>query len=95
MKKFAKLFESEKHGQLVVIKQTDDDGVPEIRLFLLPENLGVCSIAISFVDDSEKSCDECHRIFEEFDIEKAESMAQSFADYIAGPTKERNNNEKI
>lgn len=82
MKKFAKLFESEKYGQLVVIKQTDDDGLPEVRLFLLPENLGVCSIAISFVDDSEKSCDECRRIFEEFDMEKAESMAQQVVNYI-------------
>lgn len=77
MKKFAKLFESEKHGQLVVIKQTDDDGSPEIRLFVLPDGLGVCSVAVGFKDDSEQSCDACEEIFEQFDMEAAESVAEA------------------
>jgi hypothetical protein len=79
MNKFAKLFESEKYGQLVVILQSADEGNPEIRLFFKPSGLGVCSIAASFKDDSEQSWESCEKIFNDFTIETAEGMAAQAA----------------
>jgi hypothetical protein len=49
MKHFAKLYETER-GQIVAIRQANDEGYPEIRFFFrtsLP-GLGVCSMAIGF-----------------------------------------------
>lgn len=84
MEKFAKLFESEKYGQLVAIMQQSDNDGPEIRLFLKPKGLGVCSIAMQFEDDTDSSWDSCEKIFEAFDLAKAEAMAKGVADQLNG-----------
>ncbi|MCK9540377.1 hypothetical protein [Dokdonella sp.] len=49
MTQFAKLYETER-GQIVVIRQTNDDGDPEIRFFFMPNTnvYGVCSMALAF-----------------------------------------------
>lgn len=47
---FAKLYETEDHGQILVKMDSGDDG-PEIRFFFQPDNLGVCSVAIGYEDD--------------------------------------------
>lgn len=51
MKQFAKLFETER-GQILVLRQDDDCGQPEVRFFFDPntEPLGVCSVALKFPD---------------------------------------------
>lgn len=51
MKKFAKLFETEAHGQILVKLDAGDDG-PELRFYFDPdiEGLNVCSVAISAKD---------------------------------------------
>lgn len=49
MKQFAKLYETER-GQIVAIRQANDESWPEIRFFFrtsLPA-IGVCSMAIGF-----------------------------------------------
>ena len=48
MTMFAKLFETE-HGQVLVKRDEADDG-PEIRFYINPPGLGVCSIAHVFPD---------------------------------------------
>jgi len=55
MSNFAKLYETEV-GQIVAIKQLDDENNPEIRFYFKPPGLGVCSTAMTFGDgDDEKS----------------------------------------
>lgn len=49
MTQFAKLYETER-GQIVAIRQPNDDGNPEIRFFFRTNSpaLSVCSMAIAF-----------------------------------------------
>lgn len=49
MTQFAKLYETER-GQIVVIRQPNDDGNPEIRFFFRTNSpaLSVCSMGIAF-----------------------------------------------
>ena len=72
---FAKLFE--KDGKQVLVKIDTDpvDYNPEIRFFFEPEKLGVCSIAISYKDDSDKSWDSADKAFAEVTEEKAFNVA--------------------
>lgn len=46
MNYFAKLFEFEDLGQVLVMLDRGDDG-PEVRLYFKPNGLGVCSVACS------------------------------------------------
>lgn len=50
MKKFAKLFETEEYGQIVVIKCDGEDGEPSIEFKAKPNSMGVCTTRISFKD---------------------------------------------
>lgn len=50
---FAKLFDHEKYGQLLVKLDTDNEGDPEVRTYFKPKGLGVCSVAAGFKDDDE------------------------------------------
>lgn len=70
---FAKIFESEKHGQILVKVDESNTGVPEVRYFFKPEELGICSMAVSFsdTDDGWSSAD---RLFDTTTIEEAENV---------------------
>lgn len=51
---FAKLFETEEHGQILVKMDTAEDASgPEVREYFEPEGLGVCSVAFSWSDEDE------------------------------------------
>jgi hypothetical protein len=52
MSEFAKLF-GNGDNQIVVFIQSDDEGKPEVRVFSQPPNLGVCSVAVGFLDTDE------------------------------------------
>ncbi|HCF4284895.1 TPA: hypothetical protein NIE37_004643 [Pseudomonas aeruginosa] len=57
MKQFAKLFEFEDLGQVLVMLDRGDDG-PEVRLYFKPDGLGVCSVACSnFPGDEDEQWD--------------------------------------
>ena len=49
---FAKLYDTEV-GQILAKIDTGEDGLPEVRIFFEPEGLGVCSLAITFNEDTE------------------------------------------
>lgn len=49
--RFAELFDTEL-GQVVVLHQLREEG-PEVRVFWVPEGLGVCSFALIFPDTEE------------------------------------------
>ena len=50
MNQFAKLFEFEDLGQVLVKLDDGDDG-PEVRTYFVPDGFGVCSIAMTFKPD--------------------------------------------
>lgn len=50
---FAKLFTTEDRGQLLVVRQTNAEGEPELRTYCEPEGLGVCSAALTWNDDEK------------------------------------------
>ena len=62
MMAFAKLFEREGNQILVKMDQREN-GNPEIRVFFEPEGYGVCSYAMAFIDDSDRSWGECAAVF--------------------------------
>lgn len=72
MSKFAKMFESEEYGQVVVMND-DLDGLPAVVVFFQPEGMGVCKAALKFSDD-EEGYDKCDAAFEKVDLELAESI---------------------
>lgn len=50
---YCKIYETDKHGQLLVKIDRNEAGIPEVRFYAQPEGLGVCSLAVSFTDDDE------------------------------------------
>lgn len=70
---FAKIFETKEHGQILVKKDQDEKGCPEIRLYFEPEDFGVCSLGISF-SDSDKGDDSRDAFFSNVDEVRAIAM---------------------
>lgn len=63
MKQFAKLFDFEDLGQVLVMLDRGDDG-PEVRLYFKPKGLGVCSVACSnFPGDEDEQWDHAEKGF--------------------------------
>lgn len=47
---FANIFET-KNGQVVVMRDTNDDGAPSIKFYAEPKGFGVCCSTLSFSDN--------------------------------------------
>lgn len=79
---FAKLFESTKYGQILVKLDTHhEDHTPEVRFYVQPKNLGVCSFAIGFKDD-DQGWELAEQAFEKVDLSRAEEgVAAMFRDF--------------
>ncbi|MDV9031339.1 hypothetical protein Q7C30_004360 [Pseudomonas sp. RAC1] len=71
MSQFAKLFEFEDLGQ-VLVKLDDGDEGPEVRTYFLPDGFGVCSIAVTFKpDEQDDSWAKAEKAFVMIDQDKA------------------------
>lgn len=53
MDKFAKLFEYDDIGQVVVMADKDDEENPSIIVYCQPKGLGVCTLKIGFADTDQ------------------------------------------
>ncbi len=74
MSAFAKLFEFPDLGQVLVKIDTGEDGV-EVRLYFMPKNLGVCSVALSrFPGDEDEQWDHAQARFDGIDQESAHEI---------------------
>lgn len=71
---FAKIFESETLGQILVVKDTNDDGDPCVVVMFDPQLEGLENIKTKFGFDDEDRRD---HIFDRVDLEKAESVVRS------------------
>lgn len=79
---FAKLFESTQYGQILAKLDThDEDHTPEVRFYVQPKNLGVCSFALGFADD-DQGWALAEQAFERTDLALAEEgVAAMFRDF--------------
>lgn len=66
MSKFAKLFEFDDIGQVLVKRDTDENGDPEVRLYFEPKGFGVCSTAFGF--EADENGDEATKAVLAFDL---------------------------
>lgn len=75
MSTFAKLFEVDGIGQILVTQDTSDDGLPSVFVSHMPEGYGVCTFCFSFADD-EAGWESCDRAFQLMDEEKAADLVR-------------------
>lgn len=82
---FAKLFEHPIHGQILVkLDSGDGDTDAEVRFYVEPPNLGVCSVAIGFDDNDEDgkpntngpAWDRAEAMFNAMDFDAATAQAE-------------------
>lgn len=71
---FAKLYETEL-GQILVMRDEGDEG-PEVRFYVKPAGLGVCSDAVGF-DESDEGHEKADRCFAEVGRQTAIQVASS------------------
>lgn len=73
---FAKLFETEEFGQILVTRDENDDGRPAIIFAVMPQGLGICKVVASF-EDSNAGWGKRDRKFHEIDGDTARKAAAS------------------
>jgi hypothetical protein len=77
MNKFAKLFEFDDIGQVLVKRDTDENGEPEVRLYFQPKGFGVCATVLNFTaDDSDDEAGKAEKAFERIDKDTAEIIVR-------------------
>jgi len=59
MADFAKLFNTEMHGQILVMNDTDENGDPAVIFHFQPEGLGICKCSVNFKTDAWDAADAC------------------------------------
>ena len=65
MERFAKLFEDDSCGQILVM--LDSNYGPEIKIFFKPKGLGVCSLKMSGYTDDDEGWEIAEKSFEKMD----------------------------
>lgn len=81
MSTFAKIFDSEIFGQIVVMKDTSDEGDPCVVVVFDPQIDGVqvFKSQFGFEDESRRDC-----VFDDASVEKAESVVrQTMFEFLA------------
>ena len=76
MDDFAKLFKTEKHGQIVLMLTRNDEGDPAVRFFCQPEESGVCMVGFSFADTDE-GWEKAEEAFAEYDLDGVVQVIES------------------
>ena len=84
---FCKIFESEVYGQILVIKDTNEKGYPQVTVKFIPEGLGVCGPDFAFSDEDEMvAWEKVDCLFDKIDLEQAEGIAKNVNDVFMGIT---------
>ena len=80
---FAKLYPAEELGQVLVKIDANEKGGIEVRYFFEPKGLGVCSVALEFIDDEDGSAwDKAEAAFNNVDEESAVQFVKKIAQHI-------------
>lgn len=84
---FAKLYETPEYGQILVkLDVHPDENTPEVRYYIQPHNLGVCSYALGW-PDTDEGWDKAEQWFALVDEEDAREKANTIQKQVAGLTK--------
>lgn len=75
--KFARLFESEKHGQILILKETSDDDEPMLKVMFDPEMEEVETFTVNYYYENEK---QQQRVFDKLAIEPLEKIVEKIVD---------------
>ncbi len=68
---FAKLYGNDENQILVKLGEDPENGNPEVRIYFQPQDLGVCSLALSWNDNSDESWGKAEKSFLEMNETKA------------------------
>lgn len=80
---FAKLYETEEAGQILVKLDDGDDGA-EVRFYFEPPQLGVCSVALNWSErEAHEQWEKADKIFESITQEKALKVIKPVLDQFA------------
>lgn len=76
---FAKMFESVKYGQLVVMKDLNNEGDPCVKFYFDPQidGLSVCSSVLSAKTEEVRD-----RLFAKVELEEAESAVGEVIEFL-------------
>lgn len=73
---FAKLFQHDKYGQILITRKSDDTGDPAVAVAINPGSpLDVCEACISFPDD-DKGHEKRQGVFDSIDSVMAEELVE-------------------
>ena len=72
---FAKVFDSEKFGQILIMKDRNTEGNPSLNVHICIDG-GNMNIALGFTDD-EEGYEKQERLFGKADMEFAEKMVET------------------
>lgn len=85
MDTFAKLYESQTLGQIVVMKDSNDEGDPSIKFFFQPEGFGVCCFLLNFTAvDEDAAWAKCDKAFDKVDAEMTFELVRKQAAMLEG-----------
>jgi hypothetical protein len=82
IEKFAHLYEFPEIGQVLIKLDVGEDG-PEVRTYIKPEGLGVCSLAVGF-EDNDDGWKLADKMFGEMQAEQARNSAMIILNQIKG-----------
>ena len=78
---FAKIFNSDSYGQIVVLKDEDLDGIPSLKFMIRPEGFNTCMMGTSFTDD-DIGYEKLDKAFDETSLQFAESFAKQLLEFL-------------
>jgi len=84
---FAKLYETEEHGQiLVMLDSNDENGRPQVKVYFEPDNLGVCSVGLNYNSDitEDEQWSAAEKSFNNFTEEFASGIVKNVKADISG-----------
>jgi len=70
VRNFAKMYNSERYGQLLIIKDTNENGDLKINVLCHPPGMGVCTIGLGYENEEDWEA-----AFEAADADMAEKIA--------------------
>ena len=74
MKTFAKIFQTDKHGQILVRIDVDENAMPSMIVSVVPPDMGVCEYAMSW-KDTDLGYAKRDEIFESMSVSEAGEWA--------------------
>lgn len=82
MKKFAKIFEDEKYGQILILNDECDEGHPAVLVHFTAEGLGVCKVAFTYKHEEEDNYEKRDKAFERFTHDMAVEVVSEIVDKL-------------